>query len=53
MLEYDPIAYQCMEEWYENRVEEQRKNRRLEDLKFYCEFMKPRSKFIFKCNNDK
>ena len=39
MLEFDPIAYQCMEEFYEDRVRNQAKI----DMNFYCGFMKPRS----------
>ena len=40
-LSYDPMAYQCVEEWYDTRVD-------LGDvvpidLNFYCEFMKTHS----------
>ncbi len=48
MLSYDPVAYQCLEEWYDTRV-------KLDDviptdLNYYCEFIKPYSTRV-NCGN--
>jgi hypothetical protein len=45
LLSYDPIAYQCIEEWYERRVE----NRANVALDYYCKFIKTHST-ISLCN---
>jgi hypothetical protein len=34
-LEHDPVAYQCLEEWYETK----RKERRLIDISRYCRYI--------------
>jgi hypothetical protein len=47
-LEYDPITYQCMEEWYDERVQFDDSNSL--DLKFYCEFMQTHSTWV-NCSN--
>ncbi|RNA37405.1 beta-1-3-galactosyl-O-glycosyl-glyco beta-1-6-N-acetylglucosaminyltransferase-like [Brachionus plicatilis] len=46
MLEYDPLSYQCMEEWYEYR---KGKNFHL-NMFFYCKFLQSRS-IIANCAN--
>jgi hypothetical protein len=48
LLEYDPIAYQCMEEWF---AEKKKKNSSLGtpliDVSFYCKFIKAHSKIAY------
>lgn len=44
MLKYDPIAYQCFEIWYENRVFNLA-NKDLIDKKFYIDWVKNRTNF--------
>lgn len=44
LLDYDPIAYQCMEELYREREE----NNPSVNMYFYCNWIKPHS-LISKC----
>ena len=39
LLEYDPVAYQCMEEWYFDRE----KNKPIVNIRFYCDWIQPHS----------
>ena len=39
MLEYDPISYQCIEEWLENRVRETQ----IINMFYYCQFISKHS----------
>ncbi len=44
LLEYDPISYQCMEEWLDYRV----KQTKIINMFFYCQFIAKHSSFA-KC----
>lgn len=43
ILSYDPITYQCMEEWYDTRSTLMKNHLYYFDLKTYCDFISPRS----------
>ncbi len=49
MLDFDPLAFQCMEDWYTERVA--LGDRTNIDLGFYCKFMQTHSSLV-SCNND-
>ncbi len=44
-LDYDPIAYQCMEEWYDQRSQ----SSQIIDMNFYCKFKSEHSN-LTKCH---
>jgi hypothetical protein len=43
MLSQDPVAYQCMEEWYDERVELGGKGHLVLDMNHYCSMIEPYS----------
>jgi hypothetical protein len=40
LLSFDPLSYQCIEEWYEHQVE----TKPIIDMNYYCKFIKTHSK---------
>jgi hypothetical protein len=44
MLRHDPVSYQCMESWYDERVELASKI--YLDMSFYCQFIQKRSALV-------
>lgn len=47
LLNFDPVAYQCLEEWYEERriAQEELGHKFMNNLYRYCEFIKARSRY--------
>lgn len=43
LLDYDPIGFRCMEEWYANRTRMSAESLLIVDMEYYCNFIRKRS----------